>query len=274
MNFEHNKQSPSQRKMAIITLTTDMGNSDYYVAAVKGAIFSELPDVNLVDISHDIPKFDRMKTGFILRNCFRYFPAGTVHLVGVETLEDDETMHVALKAGGHYFVGADTGVFSLILDEPAEEIVQLRKAKGASSETFPTLNLFATAACHLARGEPLQALGKKHQNYRQMLMHAPPIGSDHLRANIIYIDSYGNLITNVKRSLFDEVGKGLQVEIVLRNNKHSIKRINTNYNEVGENDLVALFNSGGYLEIALNRGAANKLLGLKVNDSVRIEFHV
>jgi S-adenosylmethionine hydrolase len=150
----------------------------------------------------------------------------------------------------------------------------LKKAKNASSETFPTLNLFANAACQLANGVPLEGLGRKRPNYRQMLMHAPPIGSDHLRASIIYIDSYGNLITNVKRTLFDEVGKGLQVEIVLRNNKHSIKRIHTNYNEVGENDLVALFNSAGYLEIALNRGAANKLLGLKVNDSLRIEFHV
>ena len=104
-------------------------------------------------------------------------------------------------------------------------------------------------------------------------MHAAPIGTDHIRASIIYIDSYGNLITNVTRKLFDEVGKGFPFEILMRSSKHSINKLNRNYNEVGESDLLAIFGHSGYMEIALNRGSAAKLLGLKVNESIRIEFY-
>lgn len=259
--------------MAIITLTTDMGTADYYVAAVKGAVLRELPDATLVDISHEIPKFDRMKAAFVLKNAFRHFPAGTIHILGVETLEDEETLHVAIKAAGHYFVGADTGVFALILDEYADEIVQLNLHKGENVHTFPTLQLFVPAACHIARGGTLEVIGRKRPGYKPMLMHSAPIGTDHIRASVIYIDSYGNLITNVTRKLFDEVGKGYPFEIHMRRSKHSINKLNRSYNEVGESDLLALFSHSGYLEIAMNRGSAAKLLGLKVNESIRIEFY-
>jgi hypothetical protein len=259
--------------MAIITLTTDMGNADYYVAAVKGAILTELPETVIVDITHDVPKFDRMKAAFVIKNAFRHFPPGTVHIIGVETLEDEETLHVALKAAGHYFVGADTGVFSLILDEYPDEIVQLNLRREQHVTTFPTLDVFVPAACHISRGGTLEVIGKKRSGYRQMHMHAAPIGTDHIRASIIYIDSYGNLITNVTRKLFDDVGKGVRFEILMRSNKHSIDKLHRNYNEVAESDLVALFGHSGFLEIALNRGSASKLLGLKVNESIRIEFY-
>ncbi len=263
------------QKMPIITLTTDMGLSDYYVAAVKGAILSQLPDVNIVDITHDIPKFDRMKAGFVLRNAYQHFPKGTVHIVGVETLEDEDTPHVALKINGHYFVGADSGIFSLLFSpQLADEIVQLNIRKDQTPRSFPTLNLFVTAACHIARGGTLEIIGRKISGFRQSLMLSPTRGESHLGASIIYIDSYGNLITNIRQEQFDERRQGGKFGIILRRASQNINRISKSYNEVPEGDMCALFNDSGYLEISINRGSAAKLIGLKVNDTLRVEFDV
>lgn len=258
--------------MSIITLTTDLGLSDYYVAAVKGAILSELSDVTIVDISHDIPKFDRMKAGFVLKNCFRNFPKGTIHLIGVESLEDENTPHVALKAEGHYFIGADTGIFSLILKEAADEIVQLNFSKQYANSSFPAKHIFVPAACHIARGGTLQVIGRLIGGYRKMLMSSPTRGEFHLGASVQYIDTYGNLITNITRELFELSGQKRPFQIILRQKTQIINRISSNYNDVSEGDLVALFNAEGILEIGLNRGSAAKLIGLKVNDTLRVEF--
>jgi len=259
--------------MAIITLTTDLGLSDYYVSAVKGSILRELPDTNIVDITHDIPKFDRMKAGYMLRNAFRYFPKGSIHIIGVESLEDENTPHIAIKAEDHYFIGADTGVFSLVIKEEAQEIVQLNFSKKFEGSSFPLEQIFVPAACHIARGGTLQVIGRLIGGFKRMLMPAPTRGESHLGASIQFIDSYGNIITNITRDIFDSAGNGSAFEIVLRSRIHSINRISKNYNDAPEGELLALFNAEGHLEISLNKGSAAKLLGLKVNDSLRVEFY-
>jgi len=259
--------------MPIITLTTDLGLSDYYVAAVKGSILCELPDVTIVDVTHDVPKFDRMKTGYVLRNAYKFFPEGTIHIIGVESLEDEQTPHVAIKANGHYFIGADTGVFSLILKHPADEIVQLNFDRQNFGSSFPMQSIFVPAACHLARGGTLQVIGRLIDGYRKMLMPSATRGESHLGASIQFIDSYGNIITNITHELFEVAGQRQRFEIILRKNLHAITKISKNYNDVPEGELLAIFNTENRLEISLNRGSAAKLLGLKVNDSLRVEFH-
>jgi len=258
--------------MAIITLTSDLGTTDYYLAAVKGAILSQISDVRMVDISHDIPKYDLVKTAFIVSNAWKHFPKGTIHIVGVEPLESEDASLIAISAGGHFFIGADNGVFSLILNVVVDEIVQLRVGKDAVTPTFPMLDVFVPAACHLARGGTLEVIGRKRETLRQMLMQSPPIGSGHIKANIIYIDSFGNLITNLTREMFDDAGRGEPFEIQLKS-KDVITRITKNYNDQGPSSLIAIFGHSGFLEIALVRGSAAKLLGLKVSDTIRIEFY-
>jgi S-adenosylmethionine hydrolase len=257
--------------MAIITLTSDLGTTDYYLAAVKGAILSQNQDVQIIDLSHDIPKYDLIKTAFIVSNAWKHFPKGTIHIIGVESLESEDAALVAISAGGHYFVGADNGVFSLILNVVVDEIVQLRLGKDAPTPTFPMLDVFAPAACHIARGGTLEVIGRKRETLRQMLMQSPPIGSGHIKANIIYIDSFGNLITNLTREMFEEAGRGEPFEIQLKS-KDVITKITKNYIDQGPSSLIALFGHSGYLEIALVRGSAAKLLGLKVSDTIRVEF--
>jgi S-adenosylmethionine hydrolase len=258
-------------KKPIITLTTDLGLTDYYVAAAKGAILKMLPDVNIVDISHEIPKYDIMKAAFNLRNVYSHFPDGTVHVVSVSAIEDEQTRHVAIRMHNQYFIGADTGMFSLVFDDPAEEIVQLQGSSKAA--IFPLLQSFAAPACELASGKKLSAVGGKTEGFRKLLMPSATISDKLLRGSIIYQDSYGNLMTNIRKRHFDDIGKGLPFIIELRNSKYNLNKIHQSYNEVGEGDPVAIFNYSGHLEIALNRASAAKLLGLKVNDSIRIEFY-
>lgn len=272
MNFEAFRQFNSPL-MAIITLTTDLGTTDYYVAAVKGAILSQLRETQIVDITNEIPKFDLLKTAFVLARAWKHFPKGTIHLVGVESLETEDASLVALSAGGHFFIGADNGLLSIVLDVPVDEIVQLTIKKEYIISTFPLLDVFVPAACHIARGGTLEVIGKKKSGLRQMIMQSPPIATDHIKANIIYIDSFGNLITNLSRKMFEENCQGKPFEITLHNKRYSIRKLSRSYTDAGETTLIALFGHSGFLEIALVRGSAARLLGLKVSESIRVVFY-
>ena len=129
--------------MAIITLTTDLGLVDNYVASVKGAILKEIPETTIVDITHEIPSFDLQKSAFVLRNCYEDFPEGTIHIVGVNSESDVDTPHIAIYASGHYFIGADNGVFSLNFDNPPDKIVELTLSQDTDRITFPTKSRFS-----------------------------------------------------------------------------------------------------------------------------------
>jgi len=264
--------------MAIITLTTDMGLSDYYVAAVKGAILRELPQTTIVDITHDVPKYDTLSGAYNLKNAYKSFPEGSIHIVGINSLEeymlDRKTIiHVALKAAGHYFVGADTGIFSLVLDVVPDEIVELNILKEPVTPTFPTQDVFAKAACHIARGGTLEVIGKKIPEIKRMVMHSAIGQADSITGHVIYIDSYGNVITNISRKLFEEIGQKRPFGIGLRSRKVEINSISKRYNQVAEGEAIAIFNHADYLEIAINKGYANKLFGFRERENIRIEFH-
>ena len=137
--------------MPIITLTTDLGLKDHYVASVKGAILSQIPDINIVDITHNIDAFNISQTAYVIRNCYKNFPAGSIHILGVDAELSIDNSHLAVFAGGHYFIGTDNGTFSLLFDElKAEKIVQLNISQNTDSLTFPIKDVFVVAACHIA----------------------------------------------------------------------------------------------------------------------------
>lgn len=259
-------------KYPIITLTTDLGLSDFYVAAAKGAMVKRIPQIQIVDISHDIVKYDIMMAAFNLRHAYSHFPEGTVHIVSINDIEDEQTPHVAMKMHGHYFIGADSGLFSLVFDQEAEEIVQLNSSKNGS-HLFPLLQSFVEPAALLLEGKKLASLGRKIHGFKKLLMPAATRGEGLIRGSFIYQDSYGNMVTNIRKPLFDEVGNGHPFTINLRNTKLNLNKMHNSYTDVGEGDLVAMFNHVGFLEIALNKTSAARLLGLKVSDSIRIEFH-
>ena len=259
--------------MAIITLTTDLGLVDNYVASVKGAILKEIPETTIVDITHEIPSFDLQKSAFVLRNCYQDFPEGTVHIIGVNSESDVDTPHIAILANGHYFIGADNGVFSLIFDNPPEKIVELTLSQDTDRITFPTKDVFAKAACHIARGGTLEVIGAERKELAVRTAFRAVSENNIIRGIATYIDHYGNVITNISQGLFKDFGKGRSFKILFRNADYEIDVISPAYSSVVDGERVALFSSTGYIEIAINKANASKLFGINQGDIIRIEFY-
>lgn len=264
--------------MSILTLTTDLGTKDYYTAALKAAVYSLIPEVRIVDITHHIPAFDLAKAGFVLRNVWREFPTGTIHVIGVDTQWSQRSPFVVVQCEGHYFIGCDNGIFSLILDAEKEAEVYTLRMKGDEDLGFPTKTVFVPAAAAIAGGTPLADLGQKAEHYKVRQAIHPVVEYDNIRGTVIYVDGYGNVITNITRGLFEREVGNKPFSIVLRSGDRDLDRICRSYSEVPEGEKLALFTSGGYLEIAINHGVegsgggASSLLGLREDDIVRVEF--
>ncbi len=264
--------------MAIITLISDMGTRDHYVAAVKGAIHTQLENAVIVDISHSIAPFNNMHTAFVLRNAWHEFPKGTIHIIGVNPEADGQTPHVVAFYRGHYFIGADNGIFSLLFDGKPDDLIEITLKLDTDHLTFPTKNIFVKAACHLARGGILGALGHKYSALREQLNVRPTVMDGAIKGEVIHVDHYGNVVTNITRDLFTSVVKHREFLITVGRSRHDITKIHKTYSDVPLGDRVAFFGDSGYLEIALNKGVtgagggAAQLLGLYVTSAIRVEL--
>lgn len=263
---------------AIITLTTDMGLKDHYVATVKGAIWTQLPDARIVDVSHSIKPFDNGQAAFVLRQAYPEFPRGTIHIIGVNPEADGQTPHLVVRHDGHYFIGADNGIFSLLFDGPPQEAFELTMKLDHDHATFPTRSVFVKAACHLARGGTMDVIGRRVLVIREQIGFQPAVDSTSIRGKVVYVDSYGNLVTNVRRQLFDEIGKGRAFRIGFGHSADDITKVHATYGDVPNGERVAFFNATGLLEIAVNKGVegsgggASRLFGVHEDDPVRVEF--
>lgn len=274
--------------MSIITLTTDFGTKDHFVGAVKGAIYSELPDAKIVDISHHISPFSITETAYIIKNSYKSFPEGTIHIIGVDSELSSDKKHIALKLDNHYFICPDNGLICMITkDIKPTQIVEINIHDRVESN-FPVLDVFVKVACHIARGGNLTVIGKEIHSYKEMTEIQPKISQDQkqITGAVIYIDNYGNVISNINQKLVQDVGKGRP--FVIRAARYSFDKIFRKYNEIagksGENsshfhgNRLALFNSAGYLEIAIYKsnlnsvGGASTLLGLSYRSTITVEF--
>jgi S-adenosylmethionine hydrolase len=258
--------------MPIVTLTTDWGTKDHYLAAVKGTLLTQIPQVQIIDISHDIAPFNLNQASYILRNSWKAFPKGTIHLVGVNSEASLEHPHVAVVIEGHYFIGADNGIFALIFDSKPDEIYELDIIQASNKFTFSTKDVFISAAKHIAEGNPLSDLGNQLPDLTNRMAFKPVTETNVIKGKVIYIDRYENVITNISESLFFEMVQKKPFTILLRAGKYEIRKIHSSYSDVVEGELVAIFGSEHLLEIAQNRGRAAGLLGIQVDDVVRIEI--
>jgi S-adenosylmethionine hydrolase len=265
--------------MAIITLTTDMGLKDHYVAAVKGAILRQHAEALIVDISHLITPFNNAQAAFVLRNAYPEFPRGTIHIIGVNPDTDGgQTPHLVVRHDGHFFVGADNGIFSLLFDGMPHEAFELTMMLDDDHLTFPTKSVFVKAACHIARGGTPDVIGRKVVRIREQIGFQPAVDPNSIRGKVLHIDSYGNLITNVRKQLFNEVGKGRTFRIGFGRFKDDITRLDGTYGDVPQGERVAFFGANGLLQIAVNKGAegsgggAARLFGVHEGDAVRVEY--
>lgn len=254
--------------MAIVTITTDLGVKDHYTAIVKGLILSKAPDVCIVDISHEVSPFNIQEAAFILRNAYTSFPPGTIHFAGVQTGKRTQLRGIALSAEGQYFVGLDNGLFSLVLDHDPDCIVELGES---AMPSFPARDLLCDAIAQLAGGKPIEALGRKLNAMETRAYLRPPDNGQMMKGNVVYIDRFGNLIINITKARFEEQCRGRSFHIFYARSE-ALHEIKNTYSDVNEGMLLCLFNSSGYMEIAINQGNASRLLGLQYDDIIQIEF--
>lgn len=276
--------------MAIITLTTDFGEKDHFAAAVKGAIYSELEDVKIVDISHWVSPFHIMEAAYIIQNAYSSFPAGTIHIIGIDSELNPENKHIAVLLDGHYFICANNGIISMLANEiKPEKIVEINIHDKVITN-FPVLDVFVKVACHIARGGTLEVIGKQIDTIKELRGIRPTINQEatQIMGSVIYIDNYGNVITNITKSKFEEIAKGRSFKITARTANFST--IHSHYSDAINFDIpaqkrdedgkkIALWNSSNYLELSIYKsnpatvGSAKSLFGLQYRDTVTINFN-
>lgn len=273
--------------MAIITLTSDFGLKDHHVASMKGAILSELHDVTIVDLSHEISPFNIIETAYIVGNAIKKFPKGTINIIAVDAEYSVRNKSIVAKIDDQYFVTADNGILSFMISESSE--VEFFEININSDTEHNYIEVLIKTACHIARGGTMSVIGKPLNSIKKQVSAKPSITEDGKRilGSVIYIDNYGNVITNITREFFTLAkGNNKKFEIVSRNNRwktilnkyNEIENFNNDEEGIKDGQKLALFNSSGYLELAIYRsnlktvGGASTLLGLNYHDTITINF--
>ena len=274
--------------MSIITLTTDYGLKDHFVGSLKGKILSEYPEATIVDISHDIDPFNNAEASYIVGASYLSFPKGTVHLIGVDIERNKENQHIAMQWNDHYFICADNGILSMLTQKIVPQKIVAINIHDRFPKESSDLDIFIQVACHIAKGGLLNVIGKEVTGIKQITELQAVVANDgnSLKGYVIYIDHFGNIVTNISKQQFIEVAKGRPYEIVMK--PKSIKTILPNYSAIAtsdkypiktyEGEKLAIFNEAGFLEIAIFRsnpskvGSANSLLGLNYRDVITIQF--
>ncbi len=258
--------------MPIITLTSDWNNNDFYVAALKGKILSNCPNVTIIDISHQVQAFSVSQAAFVVKNSYRNFPKRSVHIIAVNTEPGKDQPHVVVKSDNHFFIGCDNGIFGLLFDTLPQEVVKIVN-KSADQERFTAFNVFSRVDCQLIRGNKLLEIGEKYDNLNRKVPILPTIDDSVMTGSVLYIDSFKNAITNISEAAFNNLKKNRRFDIYIQSNHYKVSKINKTYRETSVGELLVLFNSVGFLEIAINNGNAADLLNLSVGAQVRIKFY-
>jgi len=217
--------------ISIITLTTDFGEKDHFAGAVKGAIYSELDNIRIVDISHSISPFHITEAAYIIQNAYKSFPPGSIHLIGIDSELNPENKHIAVLLDGHYFICAYNGIISMLASNIIPEKIVEINIHDRIETNFPVLDVFVKVACHIARGGTLEVIGKSISSIKQLTGIKPVINSEgnQIIGNVIYIDNYGNVICNITKTLFEKTGKGRDFKISART--ANFNKVHTHYSE-------------------------------------------
>ena len=249
---------------SIVVLLSDFGTRDHYVGAMKGVILGICPDATLVDISHDVPTHDVLTAGLELAASYRYFPTGSVFLVVVDPGVGSARRGLAADTTDYRFVAPDNGVLTAVFQEvPPKRVVELterRYARPTVSRTFEGRDRFAPAAAWLGKGIQLSALGRPVTNYLMLDLPLPETAKDLITGQVMRIDRYGNLVSNIDRKSFDRLAQGGSIQIQV--GEHAIGRLVETYADIGDDEVCALFGSTDHLEFAANSTSAVDRLGV------------
>ncbi len=255
--------------MAIITLLTDSGDSDHYVASIKAKILSINPGITLVDISHRIAPCDIAHAAFVIKSVFHEFPRNTVHLVGVDSIGGKDDALIAVQLEDHFFVTADHGLLGLISEKNHQSMVELNAVNPVLT-TFPERDVLAPAAAKLASGVNITTLGKPMAGFKKMMDRQVKANKRLITGHVIRVDAFGNLVTNIPRDVFETLSKGKNYTVQFGGEK--FRKLHTQYHQADQGDCFVLFNSLNLLEIGIYKGNASELLGLGYDSVVNIMF--
>lgn len=275
----------------LITLTTDFGSSDTFVAVMKGVMLSICPAARFIDLTHDIPPHDVMAGAIALESACEYFPAGAIHLAVVDPGVGADRAALAIETGRAIFVGPDNGLFSLVLQRAslkrAVALTNERWHRQPVSATFHGRDIFAPVAAHLANGASFDELGDPVDDLTTLMTPTPIISNTRIEAHVMSIDRFGNLVTDLiaedlsnwlrRRSALEPIAasspsRALETEVVIRIGGQEIRGLRRTFADVNAGEPIAYIGSGGRIEIAVNSGSAAEFLEAEIGDALGIEM--
>ena len=274
--------------MSIITISSDFGNTDYRVAAIKGNILSLNPQISIVDISHQIQAHNLLQASYIIRNAYHHFPKKTIHLISIDSLYHPDRRFLLFEIDGHYFLSADNGLLSITFPEiQASAVYEITINNRFDDEVqCVTRDIFVPVANHLINGGVPEVIGRKIKDPKELSLPKAYYAEaqNMILGEIIYIDHFGNAVANITKELF-ETHSAKNKDFVIKFRNLKVKKIYKNYTDCIKNyqdepkyygKQMALFNDVHYLEIAIYKGSFNNgarnLLGLDVGEKIYIEF--
>jgi S-adenosyl-L-methionine hydrolase (adenosine-forming) len=248
--------------MPLLTLTSDIGSQDYLVGAVKAQLLKINPDFNLVDISHQISPFNYPQAAYVCRSAINHFPDHTCHIILVNLFEQKPERLLLAFHNNQYLLCADNGLLTMILEETPELVIGIPLDKTAIKNTLYCTEVFGRTVNRLVQGESIKNIGEPDITIIEKNPLRPLLSEAWIEGQIIFIDNFENVIVNITREQFEQQRRGRSFRIVFKRDEQ-IDHISESYADVAEGEKLALFNSAGYLEIAINKGNAAGLFGLK-----------
>lgn len=249
--------------MALITLTSDIGVHDFMPGAIKGQLLKENPGFNIIDISHLLSPFNYPQAAYVCRNTIFNFPEGSFHLVMVNLFDQKPSYLLLVEHNGQYIGCADNGLITMILEDKPQKVIALPLDPGKQKNTLYLVSVFAKAFNSILQGKKTEDLGEIFTEHIKIQNPLRPLqGADWIEGHIIFIDNFENVVVNIHRDDFEEHRRGRRFSIVFKR-EEMIDKLSECYADVPEGEKLAMFNSAGYLEIAINKGNAAGLLGLQ-----------
>jgi len=252
--------------MPLITLTTEWREDDFFNGILRGKLSSDCPGVTVVSNAAGIPPLNIMHGAFVIRNTYNHYPEGTIHLIFISSEGTGEHPHLLVRSRNHWFLGADNGMFNLILNTQADLIISLD-----NHDNDDEITLFVRAAAAIVMGKAPESLGTKISSLSEKVPLRATIDRNVIIGSVIFIDSYGNAITNITREIFSRVFEGRDFRILIKSNNYFTEKISRLYSDEPVGEIVTRFNSLDLLELSINSANLCQLFAVETGDAVRVE---
>lgn len=248
--------------MPLVTLTSDIGHQDYLIGAIKGRLLRINPHFQIIDITHNLSPFNYPQAAYVCRSAIKNFPEFTHHIVLINLFESKPDQMLFAFNRDQYVLCADNGLLSMILEDKPEMVIGIPMERTAIKNTLYCIDVAARAITQLVNGEPIQKIGIPDAVYSEKNPLRPLLSENWIEGQIIFIDNFENVIVNITQEQFEQQRKGRRFKIEFRRGE-IIDRISGSYADVPHGEMLVIFNSAGYMEIAINKGNAAGLFGLK-----------